>query len=92
MNNAELFSKDTQSFVYGYQQKAIQRMLDFDFACGRETPSVAAIINESRAGMHKVFFGTKEILLPMYRSLQEAAAKFPQVDTMVNFASQRSAF
>ena len=33
MASAELFTKETTSFVYGYQQNAIQRMLDFDFAC-----------------------------------------------------------
>ena len=29
MSSAELFSKDTRAIVYGYQQNAIQRMLDF---------------------------------------------------------------
>jgi len=92
MNSAEIFSKDTESIVYGYQQNAIQRMLDFDFACGRAKPSVAAIVNESRGGWHKAFFGTKEILLPMYRTLAEASEKHPRVDVVVNFSSQRSAY
>ncbi len=92
MHSAERFSKDTRALVYGYQQNAIQRMLDFDFACGRETPSVAAIVNPSRAGLHKVFFGQKEILLPMYRGLSEATEKHTDVDVIVNFSSQRSAF
>ncbi|MFH1874427.1 MAG: citrate/2-methylcitrate synthase [Pseudomonadota bacterium] len=92
MQSAELFTKETESIVYGYQQNAIQRMLDFDFACGRKKPSVAAIVNPSRAGWHKVFYGQKEILLPMYRTLEEALVKHPQVDVMVNFSSQRSAF
>ncbi len=92
MNPAELFSKDTEAIVYGYQQNAIQRMLDFDFACGRKKPSVAAIVNPSRAGWHKVFFGQKEILLPMYRTLAEASDKHPSADVVVNFSSQRSAY
>jgi len=92
MNSAELFSKDTEAIVYGYQQNAIQRMLDFDFACGREKSSVAAIVNPSRAGLHKVFFGRKEILLPMYRTLKEASERHPSADVVVNFSSQRSAF
>ena len=66
--NYVLFDRNTQSFVYGYQTNAIQRMLDFDYICKRETPSIAAIINPSRAGIHKAFWGTKEILLPMYRT------------------------
>ena len=92
MNSAELFSQKTQAIVYGYQQNAIQRMLDFDVACGRKTPSVAAIVNPNRAGWHKVFFGQKEILLPMYKSLAEASSKHPAADVVVNFSSQRSAF
>ncbi|NYT01296.1 MAG: ATP citrate synthase [Methanosarcinales archaeon] len=90
--NYSLFDRNTQSFVYGYQVNAIQRMLDFDYISRRETPSVAAIINPSRAGIHKVFWGTREILLPMYRTIPDAVAKHPQVDVMVNFASHRSAF
>ncbi len=90
--SAELFSKDTRAIVYGYQQNAIQRMLDFDFACGRSTPSVAAIVNPSRSGWHKVFYGRREILLPMYRTLKEASEAHPDADVMVNFASQRSAY
>jgi len=57
-----LFDKDTKAFVYGYQTNAIQRMLDFDFICKRVTPSISAIINPSRAGIHKAFWGTKEII------------------------------
>lgn len=92
MNPAEIFQKDTTSIVYGYQQNAIQRMLDFDFACGRTVPSVAAIVNPSRAGWHKAFYGTKEILVPMFRSLADATAKYPKADVVVNFSSQRSAY
>jgi succinyl-CoA synthetase alpha subunit len=92
MNSAELFSKDTQAIIYNYQQNAIQRMLDFDYVCGREKPSVAAIVNPSRAGIHKVFFGKKEMLLPMYKTLTEATARHPNADVVVNFASQRSAY
>lgn len=92
MNSAELFSKETEAIVYGYQQNAIQRMLDFDFACARKTPSVAAIINPSRSGFHKVFYGQKEILLPMYKTLMEACEKHSKADVVVNFSSQRSAF
>lgn len=90
--NPELFTKDTQSIVYGYQTNAIQRMLDFDFACERKTPSVAAIVNPSRGGLHKVFFGQKEILLPMYKTLKEASTAHPKADVMVNFSSYRSSY
>lgn len=88
----ELFNRDTESVVFGYQQNAIQRMLDFDYVCRREKPSVTAIVNPTRGGIHEVFWGTKLIHLPMYRTLKEAMEKHPQIDVMVNFASFRSAY
>ena len=88
----ELFTKDTTAIVYGYHTNAIQRMLDFDYACGRKVPSVAAIVDPGREGVHKAFFGKGEILLPMYRTLARAAENHPKADVCVNFASFRSAF
>ena len=88
----ELFTKDTTAIVYGYHVNAIQRMLDFDYACGRKVPSVAAIVNPGSEGVHKVFFGKGEVLLPMYKNFEAAAARHPKADVVVNFASYRSAF
>jgi succinyl-CoA synthetase alpha subunit len=88
-----LFSKDTQSFIYNLQVNAVQRMLDFDYTAGRKTPSVAAIINPTGSdGFQKFFFGPKEILIPIYKLLKNAANKHPNVDVMINFASFRSAY
>ena len=88
----QLFDHTTTALIFGMQTKAIQRMLDFDVCCGREVPSVAAIINPGRTGTHKVFFGTKEILLPIYPDVASAAAGHPDADVMINFASYRSAY
>ena len=84
------FDANTRSFVYGLQPRAIQGMLDFDFACGRSAPSVAAMIYPF-GGHHiqKFYWGTKETLLPAYTSLKEAVSKHPGVDVVVNFASSR---
>ena len=87
-----LFDKDTQSFIYNMQVNAVQRMLDFDYVSGRKIPSVAAIINPTGSdGFQKFFFGPKEILVPVYKSLKNAANKHKNVDVMINFASFRSA-
>ena len=88
----KLFDQYTKSIIYGYQQRAIQRMLDFDYISRREYPSVAAIVNPTRAGFHKCFWGTKEILIPMYKTIAEAVENHPDADVMVNFASFRSAY
>ncbi|GJE86775.1 ATP-citrate synthase-like protein [Phanerochaete sordida] len=87
------FDASTRSFVYGLQPRAIQGMLDFDYSCGRETPSVAAMIYPF-GGHHiqKFYWGTKETLLPVYTSVEEAAKKHPDADVVVNFASSRSVY
>ena len=88
-----LFDRDTTAIVYGYQRNAIQRMIDFDYVCRREKPSVACIVNPTgRGGWHRCFWGAKETLLPIYRTLKEATEKHPDADVMVNFASFRSAY
>jgi ATP-citrate lyase alpha-subunit len=87
-----LFDKDTKAIVWGYQRNAIQRMLDFDYVCGRAEPSVACIIDPTQEGDHKCFWGAKEILIPIYRSIGTATEEHPDADVMVNFASFRSAY
>ena len=78
------FDASTRSFVYGLQPRAIQGMLDFDFSCGRETPSVAAMIYPF-GGHHiqKFYWGTKETLLPVYTSLDMVSAN-PEADLSVS--------
>ena len=87
-----IMDKNTKAIVFGFQQRAIQRMLDFDYICRREEPSVVVIVNPTRDGMHKCFWGTKEILIPMVRNIAEATKMHPEADFMVNFASFRSAY
>jgi len=87
-----LFDKNTRAIVCGYQQAAIQRMLDFDYTCRRSTPSVACIVDATQEGNHKCFWGTAEILIPIYRTITQAAVKHPDADVLVNFSSFRSAY
>lgn len=92
MNDYDLFSKNTEAFVYNLKAAPIQRMLDFDFICKRSKPSVAAVIQPGGDSYHKAFFGTTEILIPVYPNIAKAAAAHPKADVMVNFASFRSAY
>ena len=90
MKNYELFDENTRAFIYGQQQKAAQRMLDFDYLCNREKPSVAGFITPTGSGYYKLFWGTKEITIPRYMTIEEAIAENPDADVLVNFASERS--
>jgi ATP citrate (pro-S)-lyase len=93
MMKAKLFSKDTQALIYNFKANPVQRMLDFDFICKRDTSSIAALITPgAKGGYHKAFFGSKEILMPIYGSIKDAADAHPKADVMINFASFRSAY
>ncbi len=88
----KVINEKTQAIIYGRQLKAIQRMLDFDYVSKRETPSVAAIIDPTREGFETAFFGSDEILIPVYKTIKEAVERHPNTTVMINFASYRSAF
>eukprot|EP00894_Picocystis_sp_ML_P002900 jgi/Pico_ML_1/53417/g409.t2 len=89
----QIFSKDTQALFYNYKPGPVQRMLDFDYLCGRNTPSVAAVIKPgSGEGFEKLFFGKTEMPIASHGSIKAAAAAHPRADVFVNFASFRSAF
>ena len=92
MKDYELFSRETKAFIYGAQTAAVQRMLDFDYMCRKDEPSVVAMITPERGGFEKFFWGTKEIRIPRLTNIAQASAQFPKADVMVNFASQRSAY
>ena len=65
MEDYELFDRNTQAIIYGFQRNAVQRMLDFDYVCKRDTPSVAAIIRPTQTAAityHKAFWGAREIV------------------------------
>ena len=50
MEQYELFDQNTKAFIYGTQQRAAQRMLDFDYLCQRDEPSVAGFITPAGGG------------------------------------------
>uniref|UniRef100_A0A3B3X3V6 ATP-citrate synthase n=1 Tax=Poecilia mexicana TaxID=48701 RepID=A0A3B3X3V6_9TELE len=88
-----LFTKHTKALVWGMQTRAVQGMLDFDYVCSREEPSVSALIYPF-TGDHKqkFYWGHKEILIPVYKNMSDAMRKHPDVDVLISFASLRSAF
>lgn len=88
-----LFSKHTKTIVWGMQTRAVQGMLDFDYVCSRDEPSVAAMVYPF-TGDHKqkFYWGHKEILIPVYKNMADAMKKHPEVDVLISFASLRSAY
>ncbi|MCK5684151.1 ATP citrate synthase [bacterium] len=93
MEHTSLFTRKTQCIFWGLHTTAIQRMTDYDFMIGREKPSISGIVAPSRQeNFHKVFFGKKEMLIPLFGNVKQAFNSHPECDTFLNFASFRSAF
>ncbi|XP_071515606.1 ATP-citrate synthase isoform X2 [Panulirus ornatus] len=89
----QLFNRGTRAIIWGMQTRAVQGMLDFDFVCSRPEPSVAAMVYPF-TGDHKqkFYWGHKEILVPVYKSMADAMKKHSDADVLINFASLRSAY
>ncbi len=64
-SNAPLFYENTKAIVWGMQSRAVQGMLDFDYSCSRDEPSVVCMVYPF-VGDHKqkFYWGHKEILIP----------------------------
>jgi len=89
----QLFTNQTRAFIYGMQPQAVQNMLDFDFICGRQFPSLAGMVYPFMGSHYmKFYWRTTEILVPVYQELKEAVKKHPEVDVVVNFSSFRSVY
>lgn len=87
-----MFTIHSRAIIFGLQLSAAQHMLDFDYLSWRE-PSVLGFINPWKVHwVHKLFFGNKEILISSFSDFTEIPTSLSdQVDTLVNFASFRSA-
>ncbi|KAM1481725.1 hypothetical protein EV1_033587 [Malus domestica] len=81
------------NFVYAFANHLCCRVTHQDFAGhkGRETPSVAGIINPGFEGFQKLFFGQEEIAIPVHSNIEASCAAHPTADVLINFASYRTA-
>ena len=90
---SKLFTKDTQAIFWNNNTTAIQRMLDYDYTIKRTTPSVAAIVAPTASNkFDKFFWGADEIMIPLYKTTAEAKAAHPEAESLLNFASFRTAY
>lgn len=65
----ELLRDEPQTvLVAGNHVKIIQSILDFDYAAGKETPSVCGVVSAGRK-TQKFFWGDSEVLIPVFASM-----------------------
>ncbi|MBP6880917.1 ATP citrate synthase [Candidatus Saccharibacteria bacterium] len=82
---------DSQNIlVLGNYRPAIQSALDYDFFSGHTEPSIVGIVTAGNK-FQKYFWGKKEIMIPCYKSTQEAA-NHVEANWMFNINSGRRAY
>ncbi len=78
--------------VLGNHPAIVQSILDFDYLSGKKEPSVVGIIASNRTAQ-KFFFGTREILVPCFKSVADVPKHLrPRVKWMLNLQSGRRAY
>lgn len=77
--------------AFGNYTAGYQTILDFDYLCGKESPSIVGIITAS-AKFQKFFWGDREVLIPCFPTAEKASAALGQVEWMLNINSGRRAF
>ena len=78
--------------VIGNHAGIVQSILDFDHIAGKTAPSIVGIIASTRKAQ-KMFFGTKEILIPCYPSVNDVPAKdSARIKWLLNMQSGRRSF
>jgi len=89
----QLYTKDTQAIFWNNNKTAIQRMLDYDYTIKRKTPSIAAIVAPTSGNkFEKFFFGSDEVMIPLFKTTAAAKKAQPQADVLLNFGSFRTAY
>lgn len=70
----------------------IQSVLDFDYLSGKEEPSIKAIISGSK-NFEKYFFGSKEILIPVFKGIDSLTAELrEEINLVINLTSGRRCY
>lgn len=77
--------------VAGNHVRIMQSILDFDYASGKECPSIVGIVAGGRK-TQKLFWGNGEILLPVFSSLEDVENTDLKPDFLLNITSASSTF
>jgi succinyl-CoA synthetase alpha subunit len=84
-----MLTNKSTCILYGNHLDVLQRMLDYDFLCGREPSVVAIMVADQHPRGVKVFRGATEMIVPQINSREQAMTFSAKV--LINFASFRTA-
>ncbi len=85
----EIRNGEPKILVAGNHVKIIQSILDFDYAAGKESPSVVGIISAGRKSQ-KLFWGDGEVLVPVVPDVEAAKKSAFEPDFLLCITSASS--
>lgn len=88
INLTTIRDKKPSIISFGIHRGILQSMLDYDFFLGRKEPSLSGIIGGNKA-FERFFFGKKEILIPVFPSLNNSLSLKDKITFFVNVSSAR---
>jgi ATP citrate (pro-S)-lyase len=92
MRNIESFrTHPGRILAIGNYRPGYQAIIDFDFLCGKNEPSIAGIVSKS-GKFQKYFWGEGEVLIPCYPTIEAAKQALGAVEWMLNINSGRRAY
>ncbi|HRJ06102.1 MAG TPA: citrate/2-methylcitrate synthase [Candidatus Saccharibacteria bacterium] len=74
----------------GNYRPGYQAILDFDYLSGKSEPSIAGIVTAA-GRFQKYFWGTREVLIPCFTSIESAKTAVGDIEWMFNVNSGRRA-
>lgn len=87
------YNENSRSIIINYMPTVAQRIADFDYVSGKDTVSVSGIVFPPKAGSFvQIFFGSKEIFIPIFKSVDDGVKYDPKIDVVINYHSFRSAY
>jgi len=93
MKKYQCFTLADTVCIWNNKKDAVQAMLDYDYICGKQTPSLLFIVDPQleSAGSDIYFWGNSEYKIPCFSNLTDGC-KVYKPTVMVNFASERSVY
>jgi ATP citrate (pro-S)-lyase len=91
-NNNLDFYLSGKIIIMNLQKDVIQRILDYDYMSGLLEPSVSCVYYIGDTKSIKVFWGTKEIFLPVYSKISDIINANLNITIALNYYSFRSAY
>ncbi len=75
----------------GSYHAGYQAILDFDALSGKSEPSIVGIVGSNKR-FEKYFWGNDEVLIPCFKTIDDAKQTLTHVDWLLNITSGRRAF